>query len=172
MKTTPFDVVLLHMKSAKRSLMKVSIRSFMRIHLFAIYRPLRPTYSPQRGISKQNLHMTRSLEDLIRSEHRALESHHLLSTNEVISPHVDNMALKSLKWRAVIEETLYKDLISILNQIQQVLKSYLDCSIRLETLPQESLSAEKRLKCSSVKGLALLGNVIGSHGRWFADAGF
>lgn len=52
--------------------------------------------------------MARSLKYLIRGKHGALERHHLLCSDEVISPDVDNMALKTLEWRTVVEKTLLK----------------------------------------------------------------
>ena len=89
-------------------------------------------------------HVTRSLQNFIRSKHRTLESHHLLGANEVITPDLDNLTLELLKRRSIIEKTLYG-------------------TIRLETLPQENLAAQQRLKSSSVKGLAFLSNVVGGH---------
>lgn len=56
--------------------------------------------------TREDLHVTGGLEDFVRSEHRALESHHLLGSDKVIPPHIDNMALKALEWRTVIEKTL------------------------------------------------------------------
>lgn len=93
--------------------------------------------------------MTRSLQDFVRGKHRTLESHHLLRANEVVTPDLDNLTLKLLKRRAIIEKTL-------------------DGAIRLETLPQEDLAAQQRFKGSSVERLAFLGNVVSRHG-WYVS---
>ena len=74
------------MKSAKRSLCNVS-------PVFVLSGII-PAY--QKNEHEKHLHMARSLEDLIGGKHGALECHHLLSSDEVISPHVDDMALKTL----------------------------------------------------------------------------
>lgn len=52
------------------------------------------------------LHVSRGLENFERSEHRALECHHLLGSDEMITPDIDNMTLQPFQWRAVIEQTL------------------------------------------------------------------
>jgi hypothetical protein len=93
--------------------------------------------------------VARSLQNIIRSKHRTLESHHLLRADEVITPDLDDLTLELLKRRSIIEKTL-------------------DGTIRLETLPQENLAAQQRLESSSVKGLALLSNVVGRHG-WYVS---
>ena len=109
--------------------------------------------------------MTRCLEDFVRSEHGALESHHLLGTDEVVTPDLNDLTLKLLERRTVVEKTLiFRALaLQLLRIVQIKYSKYLDGSIRLETLPQENLSAEKRFEGGSVKSLALLGQIIGRH---------
>jgi hypothetical protein len=50
--------------------------------------------------------VTRSLQNVKRSKHRALESHHLLGADKVITPDLNDLALELLERRAIIEKTL------------------------------------------------------------------
>jgi hypothetical protein len=99
----------------------------------------------------EHSHVTRSFQDFKRGKHRTLQSHHLFWADEVITPDLDDLTLELFKRRAIIEKTL-------------------DGTIRLETLPQENLTAQQRFESSSVKGLALLSNVVGGHGGYVPRA--
>lgn len=58
------------------------------------------------GIKWQHLHMSRGLKHFVGSKHGALECHHLLRPDKVLAPDLDDLVLKALEWRAVVEQTL------------------------------------------------------------------